>query len=40
MTINEKINLFTFVKNYLPKKIKVIANVGTNNTSETIKIVK
>lgn len=40
LTINEKINLFTFVKNYLPKKIKVIANVGTNNTSETIKIVK
>ena len=37
---NEKINLFNFAKQHLPKKIKVIAAVGTNNTSETIKIIK
>lgn len=40
LTINEKINLFNFVKANVPKRIKVIASVGTNNTTETIKIVK
>lgn len=40
LSINEKINLFTFAKENLPKKIKVIAAIGTNNTLETIKIVK
>ena len=40
LSLNEKINLFTFVKTNLSKKIKVIAAIGTNNTAETIKIVK
>jgi len=40
LSTNEKINLFNFAKQHLPKKIKVIAAVGTNNTSETIKIIK
>ena len=40
LTINEKINLFTYAKEKLPKKIKVIAAIGTNNTNETIKMVK
>ena len=40
LTQNEKINLFEFTRNNLPKRIKVIANVGTNNTSETVKFIK
>ena len=40
LSLNEKLNLFTFVKTNLSKKIKVIAAIGTNNTAETIKIVK
>ncbi len=40
LSLNEKINLFTFAKENLPKRIKVIAAIGTNNTMETIKIVK
>lgn len=40
LTINEKINLITFARQFLSKKIKIIASVGTNNTSETIKQVK
>lgn len=40
LTFNEKINLFKIAKETLPKHIKVIAGVGTNNTIETIKQVK
>ena len=40
LTLNEKINLFKIAKETLPKNIKVIACVGSNNTLETIKIVK
>ena len=40
LTLNEKLNLFKIAKDILPKNIKVIACIGTNNTLETIKIVK
>lgn len=40
LSLNEKINLFTFARKILPKKIKIIAAIGTNNTQETIKIIK
>ena len=40
LSINEKINLFKLAKDVLPKHIKVIASIGSNNTAETIKIVK
>lgn len=40
LSINEKINLFTFAKQNVPKRIKIIAGIGTNNTIETIKLIK
>ena len=40
LSANEKINLFIFAKQNVPKRIKIIAGIGSNNTSETIKFVK
>ena len=40
LSFNEKINLCEVAKKTLPKKIKVILSIGTNNTSETIKLIK
>ena len=40
LSINEKLNLIKFAKENLPKRIKVLVGIGTNNTIETIKQVK
>lgn len=40
LSINEKLNLIKFAKDHLPKKIKVIVGIGSNNTQETIKTIK
>lgn len=40
LSINEKLNLIKFAKEHLPKKIKVIVGMGSNNTQETIKTIK
>lgn len=40
LSTNEKINLFIYARQVLPKKIKIIACIGTNNTAETVKIIK
>ena len=40
LTINEKFNLVKIAKETLPNNIKVILNIGTNNTVETIKLIK
>lgn len=40
LSINEKLNLIKFAKEHLPKKIKVIVGIGSNNTQETIKTIK
>ncbi|MCI5745298.1 MAG: 4-hydroxy-tetrahydrodipicolinate synthase [Erysipelotrichaceae bacterium] len=40
LSFNEKVNLFKYVKEHTNKNIKIIAGIGTNNTLETIKMVK
>ena len=40
LSVNEKLNLIKFAKEHLPKKIKVIVGIGSNNTQETIKTIK
>lgn len=40
LSLKEKINLFLFAKQHLPKGVKVIASIGNNNTAETIRQIK